>query len=231
MAQITQMPKPEAGQYKDNRKLFLVPTYNFGPDAPAEGNQLLERYWSEVRDHVDNLERTLGKIARVYHEEVFSAGPEGMEMLEARNHMASSFVKAMCHTNATLQVTEDSALVQESSDWQRCLYMGLISEKVRTAVMEGLEQATLQRYEYVGKTIDETLEESEVGILFIRENHRIQFSPDIQVFYVAPPALDSLKRWMDDQIRATARQFEEATQEERPVPEADLTEEEGAASD
>jgi hypothetical protein len=30
----------------------------------------------------------------------------------------------------------------------------------------------------------------------MRENHEVQFPPDIQVFYIAPPALDEMKRWL-----------------------------------
>ena len=69
---IIQIPKPDAEQYKDARKLFLVPTFLISRDAPEEGQKLVERYWSEVRDQVDNLERSLGKASHVYHEAVSS---------------------------------------------------------------------------------------------------------------------------------------------------------------
>ncbi|MCS4558969.1 hypothetical protein L9G74_21350, partial [Shewanella sp. C32] len=57
---LSQFPKPEAEQYKAQRKLFLVPNFAFPRDAPDELRQLLDRYWSEVREHIDNLERSLG---------------------------------------------------------------------------------------------------------------------------------------------------------------------------
>jgi hypothetical protein len=50
----------------------------------------------------------------------------------------------------------------------------------------------------LAKKIDETLKPDEIGILIMRENHQMQFSADIQVFYVAPPALDEIKRWLRD---------------------------------
>ena len=39
-------------------------------------------------------------------------------------------------------------------------------------------------------------------MLFISEGHGVQFPSDIQVFFVAPPALDAVKRWINDQMRA-----------------------------
>ncbi len=218
---VTQMPKPDARQYEGNRKLFLVPLYLLGPDAPEEGQRLLEQYWSEVRGHVENLERSLGRVARVYHEMVFAGGDEGMAIVEAMNPKGHSFVQAICKSGGVLEAVEDADLVHESSDWQRCMSLGLVSQKVLTMAMEGFQEATRQRYERIGKGIDETLEESESGVLFIREDHRVQFPPDVQVFYVAPPALDALNRWRADQVRAATRLYEEMAQRENGAPDAE----------
>jgi hypothetical protein len=35
-----------------------------------------------------------------------------------------------------------------------------------------------------------------VALLFIREGHMVQFARDIEVFSVAPPALDEIHRWL-----------------------------------
>jgi hypothetical protein len=62
--------------------------------------------------------------------------------------------------------------------------------------------------------IDDTLEEEESAILVIGDNHRVQFPSDIQVFYVAPPALNDLRRWTDDRMR---HQPDEAQPEEEEI--------------
>lgn len=198
---LSQFPKPEAEQYKGKRKLFLVPNFSFPRDAPDELNQLLDRYWSEVREHIDNLERSLSTVTHVYHETVFSEGDEGMKMLESVNPKGYSFIQAMCSSTARLEATEDRALLEESSDWQRCISVGLLSQKVLSTALEGYQQATSGRFEHIASRVDESLGEGEAGVIFVREDQRIQWPSDIQVFYVAPPALDALKRWIDDQIR------------------------------
>ena len=199
---LSQFPKPDPEQYKGQRKLFLVPTFAFPPDVPEEGQTLLERYWSEVRDHVNSLERSLGTVSHVYHESLFADGDEGMMLLERLNPKGCSFIQAMCQSTAKLEATEDRALVQESSDWHRCISIGLISEKVLSMAAKSLQEATQKRFDHIGSTIDETLKEDEAGVLFVGEDHRVQFPDDIQVFYVAPLALDALKRWIEDQVRS-----------------------------
>ena len=212
MTTLSQFPRPEAGQYAGRRKLFLVPLFALPPGIPEDGAQLLERYWSEVRDHVNNLERSLGAVSHVFHETVFSEGDEGLKMVEALNPGASAFVQAMCRSTASLEATEDRDLVEENSDWQRCISIGLMSQKVISAALDGYRDTTQRRFEQMGTRIEETLGEGEVGVLFVREDHHIQFPSDIQVFYVAPPGLDALKRWMDAQMRPPAQAGERAQQ-------------------
>ena len=230
MSTLGQFPKPEAGQYQGRRKLFLVPTFLFSAELPDEGQQLLDRYWSEVRDHVQNLERSLGSVSHVFHESLYVDGDAGMRLLEAVNPRGCSFIQAMCQSTARLEATEDRALVEESMDWQRCMSVGLLSEKVRSTAQEGYQEATAKRYEHIAARLDDTLKENEAGALFIGEDHRVQFPSDIQVFYVAPPSLDALKRWLEDQWRAAmqaasrppeppAEEPEPETPEQPPQPE------------
>lgn len=210
---LSQFPKPEAGQYMGKRKIFLVPNFLFPPDVPEDAQKLLERYWSEVRDHVQNLERSLGTVNYVFHETLYTDGEDGMKLIEALNPQGSSFIQTLCQSSAKLEATEDTELVQENNDWQRCISIGLSSEKVMKLAYEGYQETTQKRFEYIGTHIDETLKENEAGVLFIREDHRVQFPTDIQVFYVAPPALDAIKRWINDQMRAYSQAQDEQSKE------------------
>ena len=198
---LSQMPKPGADQYAGKRKLFLVPSFLVGPDAPEDMQHLLDSYWSEVRDHVTSLERSLGTVAHAYHEMVFASGEDGVAMLQMLNPKGAGFIQALCGAGAALEPTEDRALVEENTDWQRCISIGIASEKVLKTALDGYQESTRLRWEHIAARVDETLEQGEVGVLFIREDHRVQFPPDVQVFYVAPPSLDSIKRWLDDRLR------------------------------
>jgi hypothetical protein len=135
-----------------------------------------------VRDQIINLERSLGSVVHIYHETLFSDGQEGMTLLHGLNPKGHSFIKAMCSSTARLEATEDRALVEESSDWQRCISIGLASERVMNLALESFHEVTRRRFEHIGARIDVTLKEGEAGVLFVQEDHRIQFPSDIQVF-------------------------------------------------
>jgi len=82
-----------------------------------------------------------------------------------------------------------------------------MSDKVAMKVSESYIEASRKRYEHISKRIDETLEGDEVAILFIREGHMVQFSKDVEVFSVAPPALNEIHRWLRD--RASSKEAED----------------------
>jgi hypothetical protein len=74
----------------------------------------------------------------------------------------------------------------------------LQSQKVYSTIYNFYTEASQKRSEFISKKINETIKDSESAILFMGEGHHLKFAPDIQVFYVAPPALDELKRWIRD---------------------------------
>lgn len=204
MTTIGQMHKPEAEKFREDRKLLLVPLIISIPGLPDEGQHIIARYWSEVRDHIENMERRLGTIKHVYHEAIYASDDGGLRILEDMNPAISTFVRTLCRSGATMESTEDRMLLEESSDWQRCLTIGLTSEKVLKLASDGYRESSKLRYEHIGRRIDATLGENEIGALFIGQDHRVQFPFDIQVFYVAPPSLEEYRRWAEEQMRATA---------------------------
>ena len=97
-----------------------------------------------------------------------------------------------------MELTEDKDTAEESMDWQRFLMMGFLSKKVAGKVTEFYFEASRKRYEYIAGKIEETLQDNEIGLLFIQEGHAVQFPHDIEVFSIAPPALDEIRRWQRD---------------------------------
>ena len=199
---LSQIPRPRASLYEGKKNLFLVPNYIVAPGIPEEAQELIEKYWSEVRDSIGNLERSLGTVSKVYHELIYAEGNEGLQHLEVLNPTACTLVQAMCQSTATMRRLEDAELVAEHSDWQRVLAMGPASQKVLQASLEGYQETLAARYQGIAGRIADDLATGECAVLFIREDHKVQFPGDVQVFYVAPPSLDALKRWLDDYFRS-----------------------------
>ena len=200
--QLSQIPRPRASSYEGKKNLFLVPNYIAAPGLPQEAQELIEKYWSDVRDSIGNLERSLGTVSRVYHEMICAEGDEGLQHLDVLNPTACTLVRAMCQSTAAMRSLEDAELVAEHSDWQRILSMGPASQKVLQASIEGYQATLAGRYQSIADRIANDLAEDECAVLFIREDHHLQFPSDVQVFYVAPPSLDTLKRYLEDYFKS-----------------------------
>jgi len=198
--QLGKIEKPEAKEFASKRKLYLVPLIFSGKNAPEDYREKYERYWQQVGEHVANLEAKLGKVGRIYHEAVYQAGKEGLEAIKKFNTDSGRFVKEKSESGALIEAVEDRALAEESMDWERFILMGFVSQKVAQQVSELYIEALRKRYEHIVRQIDETLEADQAGLLFIREGHLAQFPEDIEVFSVAPPALDEIHRWQREQL-------------------------------
>ena len=227
--QLTEITKPKAEGYRKGRKLYLVPTFFVMAGIPDDFREKVSRYWADVRSQVENMERTLTKVTHVYHESVFASGDEGLGEIEQVNAHGHSFINVLCRSTAKLEATDHLEALEEAVDWQRCSGAGLVSDTVRTMVKESLERATKTRYEHMATVIDETLGEDEAGLFVVNEDHQVQFPTDIQVFYISPPSLDEIKRWVGEQMRQMIADQEAAMRQAEKA--ADLAGEDGNESE
>jgi len=193
---LGKIEKPSVEEYRAARKLFFVPLLFTPRDIQGELFEKVFRYWDQVDAQLTSLELKLGITKKVYHELVPIGGEEGSKIIEELNSTSYGIVKARLDKGAQLEPLEDADLLTESMDWTRCLAVGLQNAKVFDKVYESYIQAQKKRNEHIAKMINDTLKESEVGILLMREGHQVQFPADIEVFYVSPPGLDEIKRWL-----------------------------------
>jgi len=197
-AQVGKIEKLPAEHFKQGKKLYLVPLIFSNEDAPSEYKEKCSRYWQQVTEQLGNLEK-IGKVNRVYHESISQSDEDGMKVVERLNPNSYQIAKSKCDNGAVFEAIEEKELFDEAMDWERCLLVGFISEKVASKVSEFYVEAAKKRYEFMAKRINETLKDNEAGLLFIREGHRVQFPNDVEVFSVFPPALDEIHRWLRDQ--------------------------------
>lgn len=196
--ELGRIEKPSVESFGEGRKLFVVPLVLCGDNAPDEYVKRHDLYWAQVREQLAKLEEKLGTVHRIYHEAVVVGGDEGLKIVEKMNSVSCAIVKEKCEQGARLEATDDKELAEESMDWERCLLVGFISEKVARMVSQFYVEASRKRYEYMARRIDETLRPGERAILFITEGHSLQFPREIQVFSIFPPALDQIHKWFRD---------------------------------
>ncbi len=195
---LGKIEKPFAGEFGGGRKILFVPLIYCGKESPAEYVERYNNYWPPVANQIASLESKLGKVNRVYHELIPAGGDSGLNALKELHEKSYQIIKAAVDRGAQFEATEDGDRLTEFLDWGRCLAAGLQNQKVFATVYESYVQAGKRRNEYIARRIDETLKADEIGLLFMREGHQVQFPQDVQVFYISPPQLDELKRWLRD---------------------------------
>jgi hypothetical protein len=199
--QLGKIERLEVESFKQGKKLYLVPLVYSGEEAPDEYKEKCSCYWQQVAEQLTNLASKIGKVNRVYHESIFQCGEDGMKAMERLNPGGYQIAKTQCDNGAILETIEERELFEEVMDWQRCLMLGFISDKVASEVSEFYVEAAKKRNEFMAKKISETLKDDEAGLLFIREEHSVQFPGDIEVFSIFPPTLNEIHRWLRDQAR------------------------------
>ena len=194
--QLGKLEKPSASKFRTGRKLFFVPLI-FTPLQPDPAlSELVDRYWDQVQGQVKNMEEKLSQVKKVYYELIPIGGKKGLKAIEALSKGSHRIVKNILDKGAKLQSIENGDLLAEFMDWSKCLSVGLQSRAVIDKVYQSYIEVQKRRTDQIAEKIDRTLKSEETGVLVMREGHQVQFSSDIQVFYVAPPSLDEIKRWL-----------------------------------
>ena len=197
--ELGNIERPLAEEFRPERKLFFVPLIFASEELPAEFLEMVNRYWEQVQAQVASLESKLGDVSRVYHELIPPGDEEGSNALggvEELNTGSHSVVRTRVEKGAKLQSIEDGELLAEYVDWGNCLAAGLQNQRVFDQVYSSYVAVQRRREEHIAKRVDETLEKGGTGLLLMREGQGVQFPRDIRVFYIAPLALDEIRRWL-----------------------------------
>ena len=192
---LGKVKKPVAEKYEKGRKLFFLPLI-FSPEEPEPAfKELLDKYWQQVREQLDNLEGKYSRVNKVFHELISDTGDDGVKAMDEMDTGSKKIVKGCLERNAEFHPVEDRDMLREFIDWNQCISSGLLSKKVFDQVNKFYTEIQEKRQEHIAGILDETLKSGEIGLLVMREGCDVQFPPDIQVFYIAPPALDEVKQW------------------------------------
>jgi hypothetical protein len=197
--ELGKIEKPPVSSFKEGRKLFFLPVVYSGENAPQGLNELTDRYWQQAARQLDELTTKLGAVKKIYHELVDTAGEPGLDLIKELNEKSYLLIRSLTVKAAELEAFEDTDTLTEYMDWNRCLMIGLQNSKVISKIYESYAETGKNRNSQLTRKIDDTLQPNEIGLLLMRENHQVQFPPDIQIFYISPPAFDEIKRFIREQ--------------------------------
>lgn len=197
--ELGKIEKPPVDNFKVGRKLFFVPLIFSDPTLPLDISLKNSSYWDQVESQIANLEEKLGPAKYLFHELVQDKGTEAIKSLEHIHSGSLPLLNSRMEKGASFEALEDEDLLTELMDWSRCLSMGLQNQRVYSLVYQSYVHANDKRNESIAKKIDTALKGNESCIVIMGEGHHVKFPEDVQVFYIAPPALDEIKRWAREQ--------------------------------
>lgn len=221
--ELGRIEKPPVEEFKGGRKLYFVPLVLSGKELPVDYLEKHNRYWEQVDAQIANLESKLGPVNRIFHELITDGGEAGLADLDKINENSSSIIRHRIEKGSVLVAIEDKETLAELMDWSRCLSIGLQSEAALSKVYGFYNEANNKRNELLAKKLNESLKDDETGILIMGEGHHVHFPDDFKVFYIAPPGLDELKRWVRD--------YEDKIKEQPPAEKTEVVDEENTESE
>ncbi|MBI4306138.1 MAG: hypothetical protein HY678_07435 [Chloroflexi bacterium] len=218
---LGRIERPEAAYVLGERKLYVAALIYPIPGAPVGYTQRLNAYWKAIDDHVGRLESKAGVVKHVFHEGIADAADAGLDALKEVNEPAYALIKSRIDAGASFEALEDDETFAEAMDWGRCLQIGFMSRKVADTISDAYRRAAEARYNHMKQAIEETLGQSEAGLLIAASTRGLQLSTSVHVYNVVPPELDELMRWLRDSAAVEAGAAQDAP-EETPQPESKL---------
>ncbi len=198
MATLGSTGKADAQNFENKRKLFLVPNLPTPPEIQETNASLLTKHRNQIQDNIESLEKSLGPVRYIFHELIHDSDENAIAALDTISPQHKHICERICESSGKFIATDDQQLLFQMMDLQRCLSVGLISQEVYKLISESFEKTINDRNQHIAKIIDQNIKDNEVGLLFISEDHKIQFPSDLQVFYISPPTYNELKSVISD---------------------------------
>ena len=201
MPELGKISKPSVDRFKNKKRLIYVPIFFVPPQiSEIKENNPFKDYWAEIADNINKLELSLGKIDTIFHEMNTKSKEEGLNIIENINPHGIDFIKILYNSGSKVSDFENEELITELMDWQRALSSGIISAKAREIISREYNETNSERNKTLLNKISKELNVGSNGILFMREDHGLQFDNETEVFYVSSNTISKVHEWLKVEI-------------------------------
>jgi len=200
MVELGQIQRPQAEEFSGKRKLYCIANIYPIEEAESDYRELVTKYWDEVAVQVEKVEAA-GKAQKIFCEIIYQQGDEALDVLSKINEQMVQIVKKKIGEGSTLIPLESKEILGPYTDWGNCLRV-VFTKEVFTKILEFYKEFSEKRLQHVMSVIDSNLNESEAGLLFMKDEDRskVQFPKDIEVFLITPPSYDDIMRWFREKL-------------------------------
>ena len=201
MPELGKISKPSVDRFKNKKRLIYVPIFFVPPQISAiKENNPYKDNWAEIADNINKLELSLGKIDVIFHEMNTKSKEEGLNIIENLNPDGIDFIKILHNSGSNISDFENEELITELMDWQRALSSGIMSAKAREIISKEYNETNTQRNKKLLNKISDELNIGSNAILFMREDHGLQFDNETEVFYVSSNTISKVHEWLKVEI-------------------------------
>ena len=201
MPELGKISKPTIDRFNNKKRLIYVPIFFIPPQlTEIKENNPFNEYWKEIANNINKLELSLGKIDIIFHEMNTKPAKEGLNIIENLNPNGIDYIKILYNAGSKISDFENEELVTELMDWQRALSSGIMSEKAREIISKEYTETNSERNKNLLNKISKELNIGSNGILFMREDHGLQFNSDTEIFYVSSNTINKVHDWLKIEI-------------------------------
>ena len=201
MPELGKISKPSVERFDNKKRLIYVPIFFIPPQlTEIKKNNPFNEYWKEIANNINKLELSLGKIDIIFHEMNTKPAKEGLNIIENLNPNGIDYIKILYNAGSKISDFENEELVTELMDWQRALSSGIMSEKAREIISKEYTETNSERNKNLLNKISKELNIGSNGILFMREDHGLQFNSDTEIFYVSSNTINKVHDWLKIEI-------------------------------
>ncbi len=201
MPELGKISKPTVERFNNKKRLIYVPIFFIPPQlTEIKENNPFNEYWKEIANNINKLELSLGKIDIIFHEMNTKPAKEGLNIIENLNPNGIDYIKILYNAGSKISDFENEELVTELMDWQRALSSGIMSEKAREIISKEYTETNSERNKNLLNKISKELNIGSNGILFMREDHGLQFNSDTEIFYVSSNTINKVHDWLKIEI-------------------------------
>ncbi|HEY9206702.1 MAG TPA: hypothetical protein VIO58_12360 [Candidatus Methanoperedens sp.] len=219
--ELGKIEKPNALDFKEKRKLYVVPTLPFEELAMQFNldNAKIERFWGEVREKIDHFVATYGNVDVLFIEGMNEDEKAGIEFFEKFGKESNHYrlMKSLMDKGAKPQGMEKEEHLKMSKllfdEYSKSfmpeikkLHEDFFGKNIdfdgwREYLVKKIQETQDEMSNISSKIIGETLGETGSGILIITEGRPIEFPQGVDVFQIRPPAFDEIARKMREGMK------------------------------
>ena len=194
--ELGKIPKRKIENITTKRKAYLVAML---PNIPfsEEYTEKLKNYWDAIDAHITQMESKAGPVKKIFVEGIIGKGDDAELMLEKSSPLTLPIIKSRLSSGAKFESYEEKELFEKFIDLGRCLQIGLISEYVTELITREYKNTSEQRYKQIINNLDQSVEDGE-GMLLIGSDIQNVIPEDMEKFFISPPELDDIHRWIRD---------------------------------